>query len=171
MDGATINIVTNNTGKMLGSVTQETLNPQEQLRKLKDGGTAKVIDMNVLTDFPINGQRKKNKNDFYRFLLQQNFGNEQDEVDQNMVTVHGKFNNDILIPRSILKRNEPVDRKPKKAAEGLDLDELLKHAEDTLPANETLTGKQLEVGGPILSPKNYNQNYLEHQYKQMDLAD
>lgn len=74
-----------------------------------------------------------------------------------MVTVQGKFNNDILIPRSILKRNEPVERKTKKVADqGLDLDELLKHAEDTLPANETLTGKQLEVGGPILSPKNYN---------------
>ena len=73
-----------------------------------------------------------------------------------MLTVQGKFNNDIRIPRSILKRNEPVEKKPKKAAEGLDLDELLKHAEDTLPANETLTGKQLEVGGPILSPKNYN---------------
>ena len=33
MDGATINIVTNNTGKMLGSVTQETLNPLDNLRK------------------------------------------------------------------------------------------------------------------------------------------
>ena len=37
-----------------------------------------------------------NKNDFYRFLLQQNQA-------QNAQ----KTNNDILIPRSILKRNNP----------------------------------------------------------------
>lgn len=37
-----------------------------------------------------------NKNDFYRFLLQQN----QAQNSQ-------KTNNDILIPRSILKRNNP----------------------------------------------------------------
>ena len=37
-----------------------------------------------------------NKNDFYRFLLQ-----------QNQATNAQKTNNDILIPRSILKRNNP----------------------------------------------------------------
>ena len=31
---------------------------------------AKVLDLNRLTSFPLNVQRKKNKNDFYRFLLQ-----------------------------------------------------------------------------------------------------
>jgi len=30
---------------------------------------AKVVDMNQRTNFPLNVQRKKNKNDFYRFLL------------------------------------------------------------------------------------------------------
>jgi len=31
---------------------------------------AKVIDLNTVTLFPSNVNRKKNKNDFYRFLLQ-----------------------------------------------------------------------------------------------------
>ena len=31
-----------------------------------------VVDMNNNINFPINQGRKKNKNDFYRFLLQQN---------------------------------------------------------------------------------------------------
>ena len=68
----------------------------------------------------MNNQRKKNKNDFYRFLLQQNFGSEEDRVDQN------KCNNDILIPRSILKRNEA---QPKAEPELDDFDELLNDAE------------------------------------------
>ena len=40
---------------------------------------------------------RKNKNDFYRFLLSKNHDN------LNAV----KINNDVLIPRSILKRNNP----------------------------------------------------------------
>jgi hypothetical protein len=30
---------------------------------------ANIVDMNLQTSFPLNAQRKKNKNDFYRFLL------------------------------------------------------------------------------------------------------
>jgi hypothetical protein len=40
---------------------------------------------------------RKNKNDFYRYLLSKNLDN-LDAV---------KINNDLLIPRSILKRNNP----------------------------------------------------------------
>lgn len=47
--------------------------------------------------------KKKNKNDFYRFLLQQNINNISDI--ENIVNAP-KVNNDILIPRSILKKNE-----------------------------------------------------------------
>ena len=42
-------------------------------------------------------QKKNNKNDFYRFLLSQNYDNPEKI----------KANNDVLIPRSILKRNNP----------------------------------------------------------------
>ena len=68
----------------------------------------KVIDLNRLTTFPLNVQRKKNKNDFYRFLLQQNFGNDGAEAEAAVGA--GKVNNDILIPRSILKKNEAPKR-------------------------------------------------------------
>lgn len=40
--------------------------------------------------------KKQNKNDFYRFLLSQNTDDDG-----------FKANNDVLIPRSILKRNNP----------------------------------------------------------------
>lgn len=60
---------------------------------------ANIVDMNLQTSFPLNVQRKKNKNDFYRFLLQQNNAMENGEGE-------AKCNNDILIPRSILKKNE-----------------------------------------------------------------
>jgi len=51
--------------------------------------------------FDVNPQpniaRKYNKNDFYRYLLSKNL----DECNLN------KINNDLLIPRTILKRNNP----------------------------------------------------------------
>ena len=34
--------------------------------------------------------------------------------------------------------------------------------------NEGIVGRQLDVNGPILSPKTFNQNYLEQHYKQME---
>lgn len=33
---------------------------------------ANVVDINKLTEIPANNEKKKNKNDFYRFLLTQN---------------------------------------------------------------------------------------------------
>jgi hypothetical protein len=51
--------------------------------------------MNLATHIPRQAPNKKNKNDFYRFLLQANY-----EQNQNP-----RVNNDVLIPRSILKKN------------------------------------------------------------------
>lgn len=49
----------------------------------------------MVTLIPKQQVLKKNKNDFYRFLL--NANSEQGE--------NYKINNDVLIPRSILKKN------------------------------------------------------------------
>ena len=56
---------------------------------------AAVVDINRATSLPNNGQRRKNKNDFYRFLLSTNRTG-QDE---------SKVNNDVFIPMSILKKS------------------------------------------------------------------
>jgi hypothetical protein len=56
---------------------------------------AKVVDMNFSTQIPRQQAQKKNKNDFYRFLLSANY----DTAD------NFKINNDVFIPRSILKKN------------------------------------------------------------------
>ena len=54
-----------------------------------------VVDMNRTTSIPKAEARKQNKNDFYRFLLSTSrMGVEDDRV-----------NNDVLIPRSILKKS------------------------------------------------------------------
>ena len=64
-------------------------------RGIKAQGAA-IIDINKTTSIPLNADKRKNKNDFYRFLLDQNAQSAS----------HAKINNDILIPRSILKRVE-----------------------------------------------------------------
>jgi hypothetical protein len=58
---------------------------------------------NLAPEFPIVNERKKNKNDFYRFLLQQNFSTEGSDTNSFL---NPKVYNDILIPRSILKKGE-----------------------------------------------------------------
>lgn len=66
---------------------------------------AAVVDINRETDIPITAaqdNKRQNKNDFYRFLLQQN-NNEAPGV---------RANNDILIPRSILKKCEKKAHNP-----------------------------------------------------------
>ena len=55
----------------------------------------------------MNNEKKKNKNDFYRFLLAQNNLYNGNEV---------KINNDILIPRSILKKGEKVSRQGRRSS-------------------------------------------------------
>jgi len=54
-----INIVTKNNTFM-----------SSHLLKEKEAKLAKIVDLNKNTSFPLSHQRKKNKNDFYRFLLQ-----------------------------------------------------------------------------------------------------
>jgi len=56
---------------------------------------ASVVDMNFSTAIPRQAAQKKNKNDFYRFLLSANYD----------TTDNYKINNDVFIPRSILKKN------------------------------------------------------------------
>ena len=65
---------------------------------LEDSKKANVVDLNQNTEFPKNGGKKKNKNDFYRFLLSQN--------QEDLKNLQTKYNNDIFIPRSIMKKNE-----------------------------------------------------------------
>jgi hypothetical protein len=93
--------------------------------------------------------------------LQQNFGNEDEDEPPS------KMNNDILIPRSILKRNE-LPLKP--AVELDDFDELLNDAEQ-LAVKETIIGRQIDVNGPMISPKLFTQNYLENKYRNMEMND
>ena len=56
---------------------------------------AAVIDINRTTSLPNNQHRRKNKNDFYRFLLSTNRVGKMDN----------RINNDVFIPRSILKKS------------------------------------------------------------------
>lgn len=55
---------------------------------------AAVIDMNMSTELPVTRGQKKNKNDFYRFLLS-----------TARAGINSKVNNDVFIPRSILKKS------------------------------------------------------------------
>lgn len=77
------------------------------------------------------------------------------------------MNNDILIPRSILKRNELP---PKPPVELDDFDELLNDAEQ-LAAKEAVIGRQIDMNGPMISPRLFNQNYLENMYRKMEMRD
>jgi len=77
------------------------------------------------------------------------------------------MNNDILIPRSILKRNELP---PKHPVELDDFDELLNDAEQ-LAAKEAIVGRQIDMNGPMISPKLFTQNYLENMYRNMEMKD
>ena len=60
---------------------------------------ANVVDLNRNIRLPDLNLRKKNKNDYYRFLLQNNRG------DGVMGSDYVKMNNDVFIPRSILKKS------------------------------------------------------------------
>lgn len=84
-----------------------------------------------------------------------------------------KFNNDILIPRSILKKNEVGPRDLTKMPESADFlteyDAIINHGIETnVSASEGVVGRQLDVNGPLLSPKKFDQNYLEKAYRKMD---
>jgi hypothetical protein len=68
-DSGSINIVTAAEPGAGASLPQNPAARSGRDRPAMDAG-AKVLDLNRLTSFPLNVQRKKNKNDFYRFLLQ-----------------------------------------------------------------------------------------------------
>ena len=55
---------------------------------------AAIINLNKSANIPMEISKKKNKNDFYRFLLAQS----------NKHSSDFRINNDVLIPRSILKK-------------------------------------------------------------------
>ena len=55
-----------------------------------------MIDINRSTSLPKNMTRRKNKNDFYRYLL---------STSSQMTKNEPKVNNDVFIPRSILKKS------------------------------------------------------------------
>ncbi len=125
---------------------------------------------NLKVDFPANIDRKKNKNDFYRFLLQQNFGStiSDGSTEAGSSLMHNaKIYNDILIPRSILKKNEGEPRR--KGRDGDTFDDLLSGADQLIDPSEAVIGRGLEIDGPILSPRAHHQNYLQNQYRMMDL--
>ena len=81
-----------------------------------------------------------------------------------------KCNNDILIPRSILKKHEGVPRR--KRDELSDQDDLMAMLQeygssDELGANETILGKQLNTNDSLLQT---NAN-MENQYRMLQMAD
>jgi len=79
-------------------------------------------------------------------------------------------NNDILIPRSILKKNEPPKRYQPEKEDFDEFDELLGPAgPDQIAPNEAVIGRHLDKDGPMLSPRTFNQNYLENRYKKMEI--
>lgn len=62
--------------------------------KPKGFQAAAICDINRSTSLPMNNGQRKNKNDFYRFLLATNHNGAE-----------AKINNDVFIPRSILKKS------------------------------------------------------------------
>ena len=42
---------------------------------------------------------------------------------------------------------------------------------DQIAANEAVLGKHLDKDGPMLSPRTFNQNYLENRYKKMEIQE
>ena len=115
--------------------------------------TAAVFNINAEVQLPENISKKKNKNDFYRFLLQTN-SDQPDNV---------KINNDVFIPRSILKKsNVPGSIKEQRleaAAEEFFEYQLAVHqmkrdnSEEYLGKYEVVFGQHLDSTNPLLSPK------------------
>ena len=92
---------------------------------------------------------RKNKNDFYRYLLSKNLDN-LDAV---------KINNDLLIPRSILKRNNPgsliKDKRLQEATEEYISYQQgqLKKTFEHIGKYDALFGQNIEPSNPVLNPK------------------
>lgn len=100
--------------------------------------------MNRATELPMTAaEKRQNKNDFYRFLLMQNSNQHQTE-ETNFNTIGQRANNDILIPRSILKK---CDRNPRNR------DNQTLSEDEEEDAQAALYGVKLKRTNPLLSPK------------------
>lgn len=99
---------------------------------------------------PLQGGKRKNKNDFYRFLLSQNF----DGFDSH------KINNDLLIPRSILKRNNPggliKDKRLQEATKdylGYQNTRIAKQTDERIGRYDALFGQMIDPTHAAFEPK------------------
>ena len=62
-----------------------------------------------------------------------------------------------MIPRSILKKNEPPRRSQPEKEDFDDFEELLGPAgPDQIAPNEAVIGRHIEKDGPMLSPRTFN---------------
>jgi hypothetical protein len=43
--------------------------------------------------------------------------------------------------------------------------------ENQISSTEGIVGKHLDTNGPVLSPKNFNRNYLENQYRIIEMRE
>ena len=114
---------------------------------------AAVVDINRAISLPNNNQRRKNKNDFYRFLLSTN----QQGLEKD------KINNDVFIPRSILKKSyvpgSIKEQRLEAAAEEffeyqVAISQMKRDtSEEYLGKYEVVFGQHLDPNDPQLSPK------------------
>ena len=122
---------------------------------------ATIVDINRDIKLPDLNMKKKNKNDYYRFLLSSNRGERGMMSNTNI----DKINNDVFIPRSILKKsNFPGSIKEQRleaAAEEffeyqLAMNQMKKEIgdeEEYLGKYEVIFGQHLDITNPLLSPK------------------
>jgi len=114
---------------------------------------AAIIDINRAASLPTNQNKRKNKNDFYRFLLSTNLhGNNEN-----------KIHNDVFIPRSILKMSyvpgSIKEQRLEAAAEEffeyqVAMQKMKRDSsEEYLGKYEVVFGQHLDVSDPQLSPK------------------
>ena len=113
---------------------------------------AAVVDINRAISLPNTNTRRKNKNDFYRFLLSTNRGQNE-----------SKINNDVFIPRSILKKSyvpgSIKEQRLEAAAEELfeyqmTMQQMKRDtSEEYLGKYEVVLGQHLDSNDPQLSPK------------------
>ena len=124
--------------------------------------------LNFEPNIPAFEAKRKNKNDFYRFLLSKNAQGLENK----------KTNNDLLIPRSILKRNNPVglikDKRLKEATEeylSYQASKITatKSQEEQIGKYDALFGQNIQPGNPLLDPKvkQWADTYLEQKHQEM----
>jgi len=133
-----------------------------------------VVDLNISTRIPRDISHRKNKNDFFRFLLAQNYQAQAGQEDEKSIQGNYRMNNDVLIPRSILKRALAGGNKEKRAqiaAEDSFRNHIMEiitadhagqaplgiedHTEEDefLHKDEAIMGKKLHKDHMLLSPK------------------